>query len=70
MEFRKTREIITNATIYYIRIEDFELQFAPLDEFDMRLIRECDKSIAVADKLLALEAIVRKIEIANKVPQP
>lgn len=33
-----------------------------LTSFDLRLLRECDASDAFADKLLAAEMIVRKLE--------
>jgi len=59
-----------NTTIYQLTIEDTEFVLAPLDTFDLMLIRECDTSNAVADKLLALETIVRRIEQSQGVPQP
>lgn len=48
------------------------LEFGPgvLDERTLRLTQECLQSESVADKLLALETIVRNIEIKNGVPQP
>lgn len=49
-------------THYLITIEDSELAQIPLDEFDRELLRECEISDHVSDKLLALEALSRKIE--------
>jgi hypothetical protein len=70
MTLQKLREITTNETLYYLRISDCELVMAELDTFDIMLIRECDTSASVADKLLALETIVRRIEQAKGAPQP
>jgi hypothetical protein len=34
----------------------------PLDGFDIRLLRECEDSESIADRLLGLEVIARRIE--------
>jgi hypothetical protein len=67
MKLTQQRELITNATIYVLRIEDLDLVLAPLDSFDLMLLRECSDSASIADKLLALECIARRIEQAQPV---
>ena len=70
MKFSQVREVTTNATVYQLRVEDTDMLLAPLDIFDMMLLKECEASKAIADKLLALETIARKIEQSQGVPQP
>jgi hypothetical protein len=70
MKFQKARELTTNATVYCLRIEDTDLLLAPLDQFDMMLLRECGDSTSIADQLLALETIARRIEQQQGTPQP
>jgi hypothetical protein len=45
---------------YNLTISDDFLMRVPLDRFDMMLIKECEESEKIEDKLLALETIVRK----------
>ena len=53
----------TGAMIYKLKIEPLDIISAyPLDNFDRLLIDDCEKSGCIADKILALEIIVRKIE--------
>ena len=56
----KTDEIRINIIIY--PLDFFEIE---LDDFDRLLLRECDKSNKISDKLLALETIARKLEKAS-----
>jgi len=70
MKFQYRRDLTTNATHYYLVLEDADVAWAPLDQFDRMLIKECEGSKSIADKLLALECIARKIEEAEGVPQP
>jgi len=49
-----------------IKESEFCNLFLYLDPVDQALIEECNKSPSVADKLLALECIARKIEGARK----
>lgn len=48
-----------------------ELANIKLDAADLALLRECDKSLSVADKLLGLECLARRLEqhVASN-PQP
>ncbi len=41
-----------------------------LTSFDLRLLRECDASDAFADKLVAAELIVRKLETKQQQEAP
>ena len=50
-----------------VEIEGGEyMTMARLDGFDRRLLEECEDSDSVADKLLALELIARRIEEGKK----
>jgi len=50
---------------YLLELDSNETLPTNLDNFDMMLIRKCGVSNSIADKLLALECIVRRIEQAN-----
>lgn len=41
---------------------DFDLMTVELDAFDLAFLRECDNSTSMADKILAVEMLVRKHE--------
>ena len=43
-------------------IEGYELLETRLTEFDLLLLRECEHSESIADKLLGLETLTRRIE--------
>lgn len=62
MKFIYVQDTISRAEVYQLRIEDHELEFAPLDTFDLLLLKECGTSSAISDKLLALKTIARRIE--------
>jgi hypothetical protein len=70
-KFSALREYSTGASVFTftLRMED-NLMLSDLDAFEFGLLKECDKSEAIADKLLALECIVRKIERKLGVEQP
>jgi hypothetical protein len=51
----------------HIEWHNFDLIPLDLDQFEFALLRECDHSDSFADKLLALEMLVRKWEHASKV---
>lgn len=48
--------------VYVLKIADLEMHTMDLDEMDKRLIKECESSKLISDKLLALECIARNIE--------
>jgi len=49
-------------TQYLITIEDFEFAQISLDQVNRKLLEECEVSVEVSDKILALEMLTRKIE--------
>lgn len=58
--FDRTKEI-------HVKWDDIDLASLQYDNFDLALLRECDESMKLSDKLLALEMLVRKMEKANDV---
>ena len=59
----------TGDSVFEVRITELDMLVVPkLDEFDMRLLLECNKSDKVSDKLLAFHTIARKIEDADTKP--
>ena len=63
MELRIYKEPLGNKTILHLEIPDYLLmKYCKPDEFTQALMRECDKSGRISDKLLAMEHIVRDIE--------
>lgn len=56
----------TGDSVFEVRITEFDMLVVPkLDEFDRRLLLECNKSDKISDKLLAFHTIARKIEYAD-----
>ena len=66
MIFEYWRHPATNNLTISLEIEGFELECAELKDFDRALFRECEKSNSIADKFLALETLVRRIEEQQK----
>lgn len=62
MKFEEHQVDMRGSRKYVLDLDDSELMPLNLDKFDRMLIRECGASNSIADKLLALECIVRKIE--------
>lgn len=52
----------TGERRYVLILERGDLERFIPEPFDLALIRECDQSASIADKLLALECIARRIE--------
>jgi hypothetical protein len=52
----------TFENVYVLRVPQSEMAGVRLEGFDRMLIDECNKSESVADTLLGLELIARKIE--------
>lgn len=48
-----------------VRWDEMELALLDLSAFDFALLRECDTSLVLSDKLLALEMLARKIEMRD-----
>lgn len=51
----------------YVEWNDSDLFHIKLDAFDHAILRECDESPNLSDKLLALQMLVRKIENVHDV---
>ncbi len=66
MKFEQHRHPATNDLHISLVVESFELVCPQFTDFDRALFRECEKSNSVADKLLALETIARRIEEQNQ----
>ena len=64
MELQYSRDWDRNQRIYILTIPMREIMKAKLHAFDL-LLDECEKSKSIADKLLALETIARRIEEAH-----
>lgn len=62
MNFTVEEEGFGLSKKYVLFLENNELVRLLPDTFTRQLLYECDKSNSIADKLLALEHIVRKIE--------
>lgn len=57
----------TGDSVFEVRITELDmLVVTKLDEFDRRLLLECNKSYRISDKLMAFMTIARKIEGAEK----
>jgi len=62
MKAKLYRDLKTNEQVYEIRIDSLDLSCPLLDSWDRKLIKECDESTTLSDKLLALETIIRRNE--------
>lgn len=62
MRFSYVDNLKTGDKEYILRISGYDIVTARFDEWDRRLLEECDKSDNIADKLLALECMARRIE--------
>ncbi len=62
LEFTKETSLQHRDTTYILRITDLVLEDVKLYFQDHQLIRECEKSKKISDKLLMLEMIVRRVE--------
>lgn len=64
MRFITRVDLERDSFVYTLEIENADIIAIPLDSMDHTLIDECEKSHKIADKLLGLEMVVRKIEQA------
>ena len=62
MKLSKYKLISEDSTRWLLEFTNQEFVVNELSWFDRALLAECDKSNSIADKLLALETIARKIE--------
>ena len=65
-----TDKVNTCAQVYRLTLCKSDLIFVNLDPIDRALIHECEASNSVADKLLALECITRRIEQQRTLEAP
>lgn len=66
MIFEYWKHPVTGTLTISLEIERFEMACATLHDFDRALFRECEKSNSIADKFLALETLIRRIEEQQK----
>ena len=66
MKIEITENIETNTRIATLTFDAFEIENVKLDKLDRLLLAECEKSRSVADKLLMLECLARRIEEQRK----
>jgi len=66
MKFEHHKHPATNDYHVSLVIEGFELRSVRFTDFDRALFRECEDSESIADKLLALETVARRIEEQQK----
>lgn len=62
MTFEHYRHPATGDYSVSLTLTEEELESIKCTGFDRALFKECEESNSIADKLLALEAVVRKIE--------
>lgn len=60
--FEEFRDEEHRATVYRLHLPDVVRMRSELDSIDIAMIKECSGSDRIADKLLALEVIVRRSE--------
>ncbi len=66
-EVQMNNDYITpGARVLRVEWSDWDIVQLDLDGFDRALLRECDQSMTLADILLGLEMIARKIEAKKK----
>ena len=61
MKYEESIEAATHTRHIHIEIEDSELVFLKLDEFDQAVIDDC-KFGTIADKILALQTVAFRLE--------
>ena len=62
MELTFRTDLSTLDRVSEFRFSEYEMVHARFDAADRRTLKECDASTSIADKLLALELIARRIE--------
>ena len=66
IKFDVSYNLQKNKRTYTLSIDDANIIECRLSKFDRLLIEKCEESMFVADKLLGLETIIRRIEEENK----
>lgn len=62
MEYKEIIEPLTRDRIITVVLKEEDFVNNLFDKLDRLLLEECEKSNSVADKILALETIVRRYE--------
>lgn len=62
MRFTTTEDLETNNTKHVLTITRSEMAKISLTGFDRALIKECEESDLISDRLLILEMLARKLE--------
>ena len=66
MKLTESTDEETGDSVFEVRITELDMLVVPtLDEFDRRLLLECNKSDRISDKLMAFMTIARKIESSD-----
>ena len=66
MKLTEYTDTETGDSVFEVKITEFDMLVVPkLDEFDRRLLLECNKSDRISDKLMAVMTIARKIESSD-----
>lgn len=66
MIFEYWKHPATNNLTISLEIEGSEFESVELTGLDRALFRECEKSNTIADKFLALETLIRRLEEQQK----
>ena len=64
MQFGTTEMSDTRTSIFTFTLTQMDMVMVNLDAFDRALLVECEASSSIADKLLGLECIARRLEQA------
>lgn len=63
MRLTKDQDYRTGTTKYTLEVDDYDLQLADFEWFDRLLAKDCElPGATIADKLLALEMVARRIQ--------
>lgn len=62
MKLLTFQDIGSRLSVFHLEINDVDILLTPFEPFDFLLAEECSKSDSIADKLLWLEHLARRIE--------
>jgi len=63
-----SRNADNQSVTYTLKIDDADMCAVNLTAFDHMMLRECEGSESIADKMLALETLCRRVEESSKAP--
>lgn len=64
MKLVRTESFEDDLVRYFLEVSSAEMQMADFDWLDRGLMRETEATASIADKLLALEMLARRVEEA------